>query len=134
MGSRDYQEEVIVYTLDTNAIIYYAQNEIRAVAHISQLFATNLLIYISAASVTEALSPKFLPKKELDAIEGILRGLIFVPVDMSIARQAAELRRGHGLKLGDALVAATALLTGSALVTRNVRDFRRVPNLAVQPI
>jgi len=123
-----------VYTLDTNAILYYAQNEAYSVAQIDQLFATSLPIYVSAASVTEAFSPKLLPASERGAIEGILRGLIFVPVDMPIARQSAELRARFGLKLGDAMIAATALLTGSSLVTRNVRDFKRVPGLTVEAI
>ena len=123
-----------MYTLDTNAILYYAQNEVHAVARIDRLFATMLPIYVSAASVTEALSPKLLPASEREAIEGMLRGLIFVPVDMPIARQAAELRSSYGLKLGDAMIAATTLFTGSSLVTRNIRDFRRVPSLAIEAI
>lgn len=123
-----------MYVLDTNVILYYAQDEAQAVARIDTLFASNALIYVSAASVIEAFSPAVLPHGERLAIEGILRGLIFVPVDMMIARQSADLRSLYRLKLGDAMIAATALFTGSTLLTRNIRDFKRVPGLAIEKI
>lgn len=123
-----------MYALDTNAIVYYAQNEAQAVARIETLFASSVPIYVSAASVIEAFSPSFLPESERIAIEEILRGLTFVPVDMSIARQSAQLRSTHRLKLGDAMIAATALFTASTLVTRNIDDFKRVPGLSIEAI
>lgn len=52
-----------------------------------------------------------------------------VPVDSQLGRVAAYVRRSHGLKLADSIIAATALVNGTTLLTRNVRDFRNVPNL-----
>jgi len=43
-------------------------------------------------------------------------------------------RKNHGLKIADSAIAATALFTGSTLLTRNVKDFKRVPELKIQGI
>lgn len=54
-----------------------------------------------------------------------------IAVDVSIADEAARVRREHGLKLPDALIAATALLAGQSVITANERDFKRVVGLGV---
>lgn len=54
-------------------------------------------------------------------------------VDRPIAERAGRLRREVGTRIADALIAATALELGLVLVTRNVRDFERIPSLALLP-
>lgn len=56
---------------------------------------------------------------------------IFVPFDRFVARIAARLRRETRIKFPDAAIAATAIFTRTSLVTRNLKDFRRVPNLEI---
>lgn len=67
----------------------------------------------------------------LASATGLLDACKLVPVDVSVADEAARIRRETGLKLPDALIAATALLSSSTLVTANRKDFSRVPDLAL---
>lgn len=46
-----------------------------------------------------------------------------LPVNQSIAEQAAEFRAAHGTPYNDALIAATAAVYHLTLVTRNIADF-----------
>jgi len=74
---------------------------------------------------------------KLRAAESELGRFEIVPYTLEIARTGARLDAGlaaTGMPLGfaDVLVAATALHIGLSLVTRDVRGFRRVPNLKVE--
>jgi toxin FitB len=55
-----------------------------------------------------------------------------VAVDRAIAERAGRLRREGSILLPDALIAATVLERGLTLVTRNVADFRPIPDLVVR--
>jgi predicted nucleic acid-binding protein len=48
-----------------------------------------------------------------------------------IEDRTIQLRRQHRLKLPDALIAATALYCSACVMTRNVDDFKRVPELTL---
>lgn len=59
-----------------------------------------------------------------------------VPFDDVVAHRAAEVSRvlrSAGLSIGapDCMVAGAALVHGLPLLTRNVREFERVPGLAI---
>jgi len=69
-------------------------------------------------------------------IEAILAMVPIVPFDLNVARThatvVAQLHQA-GLSVGpnDLIVAATALAHGAGVLTENVREFERVPGLAV---
>ena len=72
-------------------------------------------------------------------IEQLLALIASLPLTRPIANRAAELRSDltigvAGTPVGpyDSLIAATALGHGATLVTNNVREFARVPRLAVE--
>ncbi len=46
-----------------------------------------------------------------------------IPFDLTIAEEAARIRRGTRIKLPDAIIWATAKTKGALLVTRNTKDF-----------
>ena len=46
-----------------------------------------------------------------------------VPLDLSIAETAVQLRRVHRIRLPDAIIWATAKVHEAVLVTRNTKDF-----------
>jgi len=46
-----------------------------------------------------------------------------LPLDMTVAERAVQLRRTHRFRLPDAIIWATAQVNGAVLVTRNVKDF-----------
>lgn len=123
-----------MYTLDTNAILYYLKDDADAVAMFRQVFARNTPIYISAITELELFAFANLSAQEESLIEDLLATISVIAVDSRIARLAALVRRSYRLKVPDSVIAATAMFTGSTLLTRNTRDFRRIPNLAVLKI
>ncbi|OHA65961.1 MAG: hypothetical protein A3C04_00015 [Candidatus Wildermuthbacteria bacterium RIFCSPHIGHO2_02_FULL_45_25] len=123
-----------MYTLDTNAVIYYLKNDAIAVPILKEVFAKPAPIYLSTISEIELLGFSRLGENEEFLIENILQTLAILPVDSRIARIAGNLRRNFGLQLADSAIAATALFTGSALLTRNVKDFQKVTQLSIKEI
>lgn len=118
-----------MYTLDTNAIIYYLKDDPHAAAVLSDIFTENTPLYISAITEIELFGFSKLSDQEAEHIEAILRTVAIIPVGSRIARTAGFIRRNYHIN-----IAATALFTGTALLTRNIRDFRKIPNLSVRQI
>jgi predicted nucleic acid-binding protein len=123
-----------MYTLDTNAIIYYLKNEPKAFPVLRKIFGLEVPIFISTISLIELLGYPELNEFERSAIETLIQSLNIVPVDLTIARLAAKLRHLYSLKVPDSAIAATALFTGTTLVTRNIKDFKKIPNLKLLKI
>lgn len=46
-----------------------------------------------------------------------------IPLDLSVAENAVQLRRVHHIRLPDAIIWATAQVHNALLVTRNTKDF-----------
>lgn len=53
-------------------------------------------------------------------------------VDNAVSVLAGDIGRKHGLAVPDAVISATAILNNAELLTRNLKDFRKVPNLRVR--
>ncbi len=124
-----------MYTLDTNAIIYYLQDDPRAVPILQGILDDPAIpVYISAVTEAELFSFPSLTDDEAQRIENILRTVFVIPLDSQIARAAANIRRTYRVKLPDSVVAATALFTGSTLLTRNAQDFKKILTLRLQAI
>jgi predicted nucleic acid-binding protein len=123
-----------VYTLDTNAILYYLKDDADAVASLGNIFSQNVPLYVSAITELELLAFSNLSAVEEALIEELLTTVAVISVDSRIARLAAFIRRQYRLKVPDSAITATAMFTGSTLVTRNTRDFKRVSNLSLLKI
>jgi predicted nucleic acid-binding protein len=123
-----------VYTLDTNAIIYYLKSEAAAVSVLEPVFAQDIALYVSAITELELFSSPALTDEDISAISQLLTSVVIIPVDSRLARLAGYLRREYRVKTADSAIAATALLTHTALVTRNAQDFQRIPPLSLLPI
>ena len=70
-------------------------------------------------------------------VEAVLQLAPTVPFDLRVARTHARLwselaAAGQQVGAHDQLIAATALAHGYAVLTENLRDFQRVPGLAVR--
>ena len=117
-----------MYTLDTNAIIYYLGRDGHAVRLLDEIFDQRAPLYVSTITVVELFS-RPLSNPEKDGIEELLDSLFVIPVDMELALSAGEIRRQHRLKTPDSVIAATALHTHTTLVTRNIQDFQKVDAL-----
>jgi len=120
-----------VYTLDTNAILYYLKDDPDAVSFLRNIFSQNVPLYVSAITELELFAFSNLSTAEEKLIEELLTTVAVISLDSHIARLAAFIRRQYRLKVADSVIAATAMFTGSTLLTRNTRDFQRIPNLSL---
>lgn len=123
-----------MYTLDTNAVLYYIGGDQSVCALVDHAFLDGAPLYVSAITVGELLIFPKLGMTEENGIHKFLSVCSIISIDTSIAERAGSIGRTYNLKLADSIIAATALFTGSTLMTRNIRDFRRVPSLALQKI
>lgn len=122
-----------MYTLDTNAIIYYLKDDPSA-SKIRGIISKDVPVYISVITELELFGYPDLMPEETELIETLLKSLNTIPLDSRLARIAAEVRRVFRLKISDSVIAATALFTGTILLTRNIKDFRRIPFLKTAKI
>ncbi len=119
-----------MYTLDTNAIIYHLTSNKEKPQILDRIFDSYETIYVSTISELELFCFPSLSDQEAMSIEIFLQATTVVSLDSRLARVAANVRRGFGLKVPDSVIAATALVTGSssaeslAKVDRNL-EFER---------
>jgi predicted nucleic acid-binding protein len=123
-----------VYTLDTNAILYYLKDDPGTVSFLRGIFVQNVPLYVSAITELELFAFSNLSTEEEALIEELLATLAVIPLDSHVARLAAFVRRQYRLKVPDSAIAATAMFTSSTLLTRNTRDFRIVTSLSVRKV
>lgn len=123
-----------MYTVDTNVIIYYLQNDGVAVSFFERAAEQRVPLYVAGISETELLGYPPLTESDIRAIENTLALCFIVHTNARITRLAATLRRMYRLKTVDALIAATALFTSSVLITRNVKDFSRIKELTLEKV
>jgi toxin FitB len=123
-----------VYTLDTNAIIYYLDEDPTVVPLLEPLLGQDLAIFVSVVTELELLSHPGLAEEDMAEIQQLLTSVVIFPLESRLAQLAGALRRQYHLKTPDSVVAATALLTRTTLVTRNIRDFQGIDGLSLLPI
>lgn len=120
--------------LDTNVLIYYLAGELAVARRLDAWRAEHETFLISTLAQAEVLSLPKLSSADIERIEGFLATMTLVSVDSPVARLAAQFRRRYRVKLADAVIAATAFLRDAPLVSRNIKDFRRVKEIAVEQI
>ncbi|MFA6376910.1 MAG: type II toxin-antitoxin system VapC family toxin [Candidatus Paceibacterota bacterium] len=124
-----------MYTLDTNAIIYFLKGDEKATPILEKILKENCgSIYISSITELELFSFPDLSDKDGHDLEEIIATLATIPLDSRLARIAAWLRRQYGLKTADSVIAATAVFTGTTLVTRNIKDFNKISDFPILKI
>jgi toxin FitB len=123
-----------VYTLDTNAIIYYLDEDPTVVPLLEPILGQDMAIFVSVVTELELLSHPGLTAEDMAAIQQLLTSVVIFPLESRLAQLAGALRRQYHLKTPDSVVAATALLTHTTLVTRNIRDFQGIDGLSLLPI
>ena len=123
-----------MYTFDTNAVIYYLNQDFNAVKKVNKIIKSNSIIYFSTISEAELFSFKELLDADIIKINDVLNTLNVIPVDSRIARIAGFLKRNINIKIADSIIAATALSTNGILLTRNVKDFKGIPNLKIEAV
>lgn len=120
------------FILDSNILIYHLQGDATIRDALAGWIPQQNRLFISAITRIEVLASPTMKPEEEDEIQQLLGRFLLLPVDATIADTAARIRRMYRLKLGDSIIAATALLTSSTLVTRNIRDFKKIPELSLR--
>jgi len=123
-----------VYTLDTNAIVYYIKGDENVVPIFETAIGGAYPLYVSVITEAELFSYSRLNETEIDQIDNLLRTVSIISLDSRLARLSGMIRRMYGVKLYDSVIAATALSTGSTLLTRNVKDFKKIAGLSFQRV
>lgn len=123
-----------MYTLDTNAIIYYLKDDPAAVSFFDAVLRGTAPLYVSTITEVELFGFESLNFAEYEAINHLLNTVTILPLDSRVARIAGSLRRNYGMKVPDSIIAATALVTHTALVTRNVKDFKKIADITIHTL
>jgi len=74
-----------VYTLDTNAILYYLKDDPDTVSSLRKIFTQNVPLYVSAITELELFAVSNLSATEEALIEELLTTVAVISVDSRIA-------------------------------------------------
>ena len=128
-----------MYMLDTNICIYVLKhhpNQLRNKFNATPDLAISSVVYAELCyGIENSDSPK--KQQRLEQLELFIQGLQIIAWDKTAAKHYGEIRAGLkrlGTPIGnnDLLIAAHARSLTAVLVTNNVREFNRVPHLAIE--
>lgn len=129
---------MLKYLLDTNIVIYVLK---RRPIEVLEIFNANAnRMAISSITLSELIygaekSPNV--DKNLEAVEDFISHLEVLPYEAKASQHYGQIKavlekKGEIIGENDIHIAAHAISQGLILVTNNVREFQRVPNLAVE--
>jgi tRNA(fMet)-specific endonuclease VapC len=127
-----------VYVLDTNTLIYFFKGEGRVAERLTRTLPSEVVIpAIVLFEIETGIAKSRDSEKRRAQLAEAATTIRVLPFRTEEARAAARIRADleqKGTPIGpyDVLIAGTAVANGGTLVTRNVREFRRVPGLAVE--
>ena len=114
-----------IMLIDSNILIYSADPNHRFLRELIKQDAP----VVSIVSYIEVLGYEKLRDVQRQYFEEFFDATIVLPVNEDVAKQAILFRRQRKIFLGDSIIAATALIYHHTLVTRNVEDFKWIPEL-----
>lgn len=127
---------MLKYLLDTNIVIYVLKRRPKEVLEIFNRNASRMAISsITLSELIYEAEKSSNVDKNLEAIEEFVSHLDVLPYDAKASQhygqiKAALEKRGEIIGENDIHIAAHAICQGLILVTNNLREFKRVPNLA----
>ena len=118
------------YLWDTNAIIYYLQNNLsEANQNLMNEIINNHQPAISSISQIELLCWRSATEKDTTIINSFISDSIVFELDNEIKLKTVEIRKHHGIKLPDSIIAATAIVMDLTLITNDNKAFKKIPAL-----
>jgi len=111
--------------LDSNIIIYSTEPQNQ---HLRDLI-TIKTPSVSAISYLEVLGFPRITATQIQSFNSFFANAPMLPIDRPVLDRAISLRQQRRMSLGDAIIAASALVHDKTLVTRNIADFRWIPDL-----
>ena len=121
--------------VDSNIVIAYLADDTEVIKLLTEWRQSGRPLFLSTVVEAEVLSFSGWSTAERYHAEAFLEeNFTSIPFDRTVARLAAELRAKTKIKFPDAAIAATAIATRTPLMTRNIKDFKRIPDLQVVTI
>lgn len=129
---------MLKYLLDTNIVIYVLKRRPKEVLEVFNINASRMAI--SSITLSELLYGAEKSQnidRNLEAIEEFISHLDVLPYDAKASQhygqiKAALEKKGEIIGENDIHIAAHAISQGLILVSNNLREFKRVPNLAFE--
>lgn len=129
---------MLKYLLDTNIVIYVLKRRPKEVLEVFNINSSRMAI--SSITLSELLYGAEKSQnidKNLEAIEEFISHLDVLPYDAKASQhygqiKAALEKKGEIIGENDIHIAAHAISQGLILVTNNLREFKRVHNLAFE--
>jgi tRNA(fMet)-specific endonuclease VapC len=124
--------------LDTNTLSYFFRGEGRVAEHLSKVPPSEVAIpTIVLYEIETGIARSSESARRRGQLDEAVAMIQLVPFGRNEARSAARIRadlESKGKPIGpyDILIAGTALANGATLVSANLREFRRIPGLAVE--
>jgi len=129
---------MLKYLLDTNIVIYVLKRRPKEVLEIFNRNASRMAISsITLSELIYGAEKSANVDKNLEAIEEFISHLEVFPYNAKASQhygqiKAALEKKGEIIGENDIHIAAHAISQGLILVTNNLREFKRVPNLALE--
>lgn len=117
------------HVFDSNILIYHINGQLDSVMEQALYGCFEQPAYISTITAMEVLSWPGHSDESVEMTAAFLEVFDEITIDAEIKVVAIKIRRNYRLKLPDAIIAATALHLGLPLITRNVKDFKDIPEL-----
>jgi predicted nucleic acid-binding protein len=117
------------HVFDSNILIYHINGQLDAAMEQALYGYFEQPAYISTITTMEVLSWPGHSEESVEMTTAFLEVFDEIAIDAEIKVVTIKIRRNYRLKLPDAIIAATALHLGLPLITRNVKDFKDIPEL-----
>jgi len=114
------------FLMDSNVVIDYFGNKLPPKA---TSLIDNLPAVISVITRIEILGWYNATSEQLHKLENFVEQSVVYSISEAVIQRTISLRQQHHIRLPDAIVAATALTENKTLITRNVNDFKNIPDL-----
>jgi predicted nucleic acid-binding protein len=122
--------ELQQYLIDTNVIIDFLGSKLSEPAMDFMSEVVDFTPIVSIITKIEVLG--FSTSEEnTRLLTNFMDDATVLDLTEDVANQSIEIRKRLKTKLPDAIIAATALVYNLTLITRNVNDFRNIPNLSL---
>lgn len=129
---------MLKYLLDTNIVIYVLKRRPIKVLEIFNKNASRMAIStITLSELIYGAEKSSHVDKNLEAVDDFVSHLEILPYEAKASQQYGQIkatleRKGQIIGENDIHIAAHAVSQGLILVTNNLKEFKRIPNLALE--
>lgn len=126
-----------MYVLDTNTLIYYFKGQGQVAQNLANVSAQEIIVpTIVLFELQVGIAKSTSPGKRSQQLQQLVSRVKLLTFDRDAALASATIRaqlEKQGTPIGqiDVLIAGTAVALEAILITHNLKEFSRVPGLAI---